>query len=144
LEQVNIALIDFRIQVREVVDFGDHEVLDELLQGVVDLDGVIFIVLVREGQGIRESITQFPIITTGDTSSALLLTNQSLSNNSFNFAIDVSSNVAVSIQFNTNLGPPSSPWQTLFATTGGPGQIDVTVPMSATNKSVFYRAELLP
>ena len=90
----------------------------------------------------REAITTFPLVTTGGTSPTLVLTNLSLSKTSFSFSINAPENLTLAIQYNTNLG--SSSWQTLFATNAGPGVIQVDIPFSPTNRSIFYRAEVEP
>ena len=90
----------------------------------------------------REAITTFPLVTTGGASPTLVLTNLSLSKTSFSFSINAPENLTLAIQYNTNLG--SSSWQTLFATNAGPGVIQVDIPFSPTNRSIFYRAEIEP
>jgi hypothetical protein len=92
----------------------------------------------------RESLTQFPLNTTGGGSAPLVLTNLSFSSNSLGFDLVASSNLTLAIQDNTNLGLPSSSWQTVFTTNAGPGVIQVNIPVSPTNKIVFYRAEIEP
>ncbi len=92
----------------------------------------------------REAITTFPLNTVSAASSPLFLGNVSFSSGSFGFDLVTSSNLTLTIQYSTNLGPSSGPWQTLFSTNAGPGVIPVSIPVSPANKSVFYRVAVGP
>jgi hypothetical protein len=94
--------------------------------------------------GLRESETQFTLLTTGGNTNVtgpVSLTNAAWNGHNITFGVSATAGQTVTIQYNTSLGVASSPWKTLLTTNTATGTFQVTDAVNTGDTAVFYRAQ---
>jgi hypothetical protein len=88
--------------------------------------------------------TEFNLITTGATTTPIILTNATKIGHTNSFKVTSAVGQSLLIQFNTNKALNSSQWQTLLSTNSATGVVQVNDSVNATNPFVLYRAQSGP